>query len=61
VVREVHRMIIKKARTSFESMVKDVPDVEEKELIKIIKKDVESYLTYKIEREPMVIPIIISV
>ncbi|EKE29486.1 MAG: hypothetical protein ACD_2C00163G0001 [uncultured bacterium (gcode 4)] len=60
-VREVHRMIIKKARTSFEWMIKDVPDVEEKELIKIIKKDVESYLAYKIEREPMVVPIIISV
>jgi mRNA degradation ribonuclease J1/J2 len=42
-------------------MIKDVPDVEEKDLIKIIKKDVESYLAYKIEREPMVVPIIISV
>lgn len=60
-VREVHRMIIKKARTSFESTVKDVPDIEEKELIKIIKKDVESYLAYKIEREPMVIPVVIYV
>ncbi|MDD2487314.1 MAG: ribonuclease J [Candidatus Gracilibacteria bacterium] len=60
-VREVHRMIIKKARTSFETTVKDIPDIEEKELIKIIKKDVESYLSYKIEREPMVIPIVIYV
>lgn len=60
-VREVHRMIIKKARTSYETTIKDIPDIEEKELIKIIKKDVESYLTYKIEREPMVIPSIISV
>lgn len=60
-VREVHRMIIKKARTSFENTVKDIPDIEEKELIKIIKKDVESYLSYKIEREPMVIPIVIYV
>lgn len=60
-VREVHRMIIKKARTSFETTVKDIPDIEEKELIKIIKKDVESYLAYKIEREPMVIPSIITI
>lgn len=60
-VREVHRMIIKKARTSYETTIKDIPDIEEKELIKIIKKDVESYLAYKIEREPMVIPSIISV
>ncbi len=60
-VREVHRMIIKKARTSFENTVKDIPDIEEKELIKIVKKDVESYLAYKIEREPMVIPTVIYV
>lgn len=60
-VREVHRMIIKKARTSFETTVKDIPDIEEKELIKIVKKDVESYLQYKIEREPMVVPIVIYV
>ncbi len=60
-VREVHRMIIKKARTSFETTVKDIPDIEEKELIKIVKKDVESYLAYKIEREPMVIPTVIYV
>lgn len=60
-VREVHRMIIKKARISFETTVKDIPDIEEKELIKIIKKDVESHLAYKTEREPMVIPIIITV
>ncbi|MDD2566255.1 MAG: ribonuclease J [Candidatus Gracilibacteria bacterium] len=60
-VREVHRMIIKKARTSFENTVKDIPDIEEKELIKIVKKDVESYLQYKIEREPMVIPTVVYV
>ena len=54
-------MIIKKARTSYEQTVKDIPDIEEKELIKIVKKDVESYLAYKIEREPMVIPSVIYV
>ncbi|EKD66822.1 MAG: hypothetical protein ACD_49C00009G0047 [uncultured bacterium (gcode 4)] len=59
-VREVHRMIIKKARTSFETTVKDIPDIEDKELNKIVKKDVESFLSYKIEREPMVIPVIIN-
>ena len=59
-VREVHRMIIKKARSSFETTVKDIPDIEDKELNKIVKKDVESFLSYKIEREPMVIPVIIN-
>jgi len=41
--------------------VKDVPDIEEKDLVKIIKKDVESFLAYKIDREPIVIPVIISI
>jgi mRNA degradation ribonuclease J1/J2 len=53
-------MIIKKARSSFETTVKDIPDIEDKELNKIVKKDVESFLSYKIEREPMVIPVIIN-
>ncbi|MDD2516198.1 MAG: ribonuclease J [Candidatus Gracilibacteria bacterium] len=57
-VREVHRMIIKKARTSYQQTIKDMPDIEDKDLIKIIRKDVEAYLAYKIDREPMVIPVV---
>jgi len=57
-VREVHKMIIKKARSSYVDTIQDIPDIEEKDLIKIIRKDVESYLAFKIEREPMVIPIV---
>ncbi len=60
-VREVHRMIINKAKSSFMETISHVPDIEEKELIKIIKKDTESYLMHKIWREPMIVPIIMYV
>lgn len=59
--REIHRLIIQKAKVSYSETVKDVPDIEEKDLLKIIKKDVESVLAYKIDREPIVIPVIISI
>ncbi len=57
-VRLVHKMIHKKAKDVFENTVKDVPDIEEKDLIKIIKTDLEAFVLQKIEREPMIIPII---
>ena len=34
-VRGIHRMIIKKSRDIYENTIKDVPDMEEKDLIKI--------------------------
>ena len=60
-VREVHKMVIKKARASYEDTMKDVPDIEEKDLIKIIRRDMEIFLVSKLERNPMIIPIIIYV
>jgi len=60
-VRDVHRMIIKKVKDLYENTILDVPDIEEKELLKIIKTDLEKYLVYKIEREPMIIPMITTV
>jgi mRNA degradation ribonuclease J1/J2 len=54
-------MIIKKARDVYENTVKDVPDMEEKDLIKIIKDDLEKFLLQKIDREPMIIPMITEV
>ena len=60
-VRTVHKMIIKKARASYEDTVKDVPDIEEKDLIKIIRRDLEIFLQYRIERNPVIIPIIVYV
>ncbi|NVP17774.1 ribonuclease J [Candidatus Gracilibacteria bacterium] len=60
-VRFIHRLIIKKAREIYENTVKDVPDMEEKDLIKIIKDDLEKFLLQKIDREPMIIPMVIEV
>jgi len=60
-VKLVHKMILKKSKDVFENTVKDVPDIDEKDLLKIIKTDLESFLLQKIERQPMIIPIVISV
>jgi len=54
-------MIIKKARDVYENTVKDVPDMEEKDLVKIIRTDLEKFLLQKMDREPMIIPMIIEV
>ena len=60
-VRAIHRMIIKKSRDVYENTVKDVPDMEEKDLLKIIRTDLEKFLLHKLDREPMIIPIIVEV
>lgn len=60
-VRTIHKMIIKKAKTIYENTVKDVPEIEEKDLVKIIKSDLETFLTQKIDRTPMIIPMIMEV
>jgi ribonuclease J len=60
-VRYIHRIIIKKAREAYENTVKDVPDMEEKDLIKIIRTDLEHFLLKRVDREPMIIPMITEV
>ncbi len=60
-VRYVHRLIIKKSREIYENTIKDVPDMEEKDLLKILKTDLEKFLLQKIDREPMIIPMITEV
>ena len=60
-VRYIHRLIIKKARDVYENTVKDVPDMEEKDLLKIIRIDLEKFLLHRLDREPMIIPMIIEV
>jgi len=59
-VRIIHKMIVKKAQTVFENTIKDVPEIEEKELVKLLKTDLEAFLVQKIDRTPMIIPIIIE-
>jgi ribonuclease J len=60
-VKLVHKMVFKKAKDVYENTVWDVPDIEEKDLVKIIKADLENLLLQKIERQPMIIPIILYV
>jgi mRNA degradation ribonuclease J1/J2 len=60
-VRGIHRMIIKKSKDIYENTVKDVPDMEEKDLIKIIRTDLEKFLLQRLDREPMIIPMIMEV
>jgi len=60
-VRTVHRDILKKVRNIYENTIKDIPDIEEKELLKIIKTDLEKYIFYRLDREPMIIPMITEV
>lgn len=60
-VRFIHRMIIKKSRDVYENTIKDVPDMEEKDLLKIIRTDLEKFLLQKIDREPMIIPMVTEV
>jgi len=60
-VRYIHRNIIKKARDSYEHTVKDVPDIEEKDLIKLIRTDLETFILKRLDREPMIIPIVTMV
>ncbi|MFA5917285.1 MAG: ribonuclease J [Candidatus Gracilibacteria bacterium] len=60
-VKLVHKMVFKKAKDVYENTIADVPDIEEKDLVKIIKTDLENLLLQKIERQPMIIPIILYV
>jgi len=60
-VRYIHRIIIKKSRETYENTVKDVPDMEEKDLLKIIRTDLENFLLKRIDRQPMIIPMITEV
>ncbi len=60
-VREFHKIIIKRARASYEDTLKDVPDIEEKDLMKIIRRDLEIFLENTIKRSPVIIPMIISI
>ena len=60
-VRYLHRIIIKKAKEVYENTIKDVPDMEEKDLLKIIRTDLETFLLKRVDREPMIIPIITEV
>ena len=60
-VRQIHRMVIKKSKDVYENTIKDIPDIEEKDLLKIIKDDLEKFLLQKIDRDPMIIPMVMEI
>ena len=60
-VRYIHRMILKKSKELYENTILDVPDILEKDLLKIIRTDLEKFILYKVDREPMIIPMITEV
>ena len=60
-VKNTHRSLIKKSKELYENTVKDVPDMEEKDLLKIIRTDLEFFLSRKLDREPMIIAMITEV
>ena len=60
-VRYIHRIIIKKSREVYENTLKDIPDIEEKDLVKLIRTDLENFILKRIDREPMIIPTITEV
>ncbi len=60
-VRNVHRDILKKVKQIYENTLRDIPDIEEKELLKIVRTDLEKYMYYRLDREPMIIPMITQV
>lgn len=60
-VKLAHKMIIRKAKSIYENTIKDVPEIEEKDLLKIIKTDLEAFIVQKINRSPMIIPIVVEI
>ena len=60
-VRYIHRMILKKSKELYENTILDIPDILEKELLKIIRTDLEKFIIYKVDREPMIIPMVTEV
>lgn len=59
-VRQIHKIIIRKSKEVYENTIKDIPDIDEKDLLKIIRDDLEKFLLQKIGRDPMIIPIVVE-
>jgi mRNA degradation ribonuclease J1/J2 len=60
-VKDTHRNLIKKSKEIYENTIKDVPDMLEKDLLKIIRTDLEMFVSKKLDREPMIIAMLTEV
>lgn len=56
-VRFAHASLQKSARSSYETTLKDVPDIEERDFLKIIKQDLERSSEQLLKKTPLIIPI----
>jgi mRNA degradation ribonuclease J1/J2 len=53
--REGHKLLLSESRRSYEETLKDVPDIETRDLEKIVKKDLEKAISERFSRSPLVI------
>lgn len=58
-IREGHKFLVSEARRSYEETLKDVPDIETRDLEKIVKKDIEKAVGERFSRAPLIITTII--
>jgi mRNA degradation ribonuclease J1/J2 len=54
-IREGHKFLLSESRRSYEETLRDVPDIETKDLEKIVKKDLEKAISLRFDRSPLVI------
>lgn len=58
-IREGHKFLVAESRRSYEETLKDVPDIETRDLEKIVKKDLEKAVSERFSRTPLVITAIL--
>lgn len=58
-IREGHKFLVSESRRSYEETLKDVPDIETRDLEKIVKKDLEKAVGERFNRMPLVISTIL--
>ncbi len=57
-VRNAHAKLQKAARSSYEVTIQDIPDIEEKDLVRLIKQDLEKCSEQTLKKTPLIIPLI---
>lgn len=58
-IREGHKFLVAESRRSYEETLKDVPDIETRDLEKIVKKDLEKAVSERFSRTPLIIAAIL--
>ncbi len=58
-IRDGHKFLVSESRRSYEETLKDVPDIETRDLEKIVKKDLEKAVSERFGRTPLIIAAIL--